>query len=62
MNPEPLESRSLLVLHASVTGTAIDVAERIGRLGRRQGWHVAVRGVGEFDRVSLDIVSFPFCS
>jgi sulfite reductase alpha subunit-like flavoprotein len=52
-SPLPLESRSLVVLHASMTGTAVDVAERIGRVGRRNGWSVAVKGVGEFDRVSV---------
>ncbi|KAM0745689.1 NADPH dependent diflavin oxidoreductase 1 [Meredithblackwellia eburnea MCA 4105] len=51
--PLPLESRSLLVLHASVTGTSIDVAERIGRIGRREGWAVDVKGVAEFDQSEL---------
>ncbi|GAA5905511.1 hypothetical protein JCM6882_004772 [Rhodosporidiobolus microsporus] len=51
--PLPLESRSFLVLHASVTGTAIDIAERIGRRGRREGWHVTVKGVAQFNQVEL---------
>jgi hypothetical protein len=51
-SPPPLESRSLLVLHASVTGTAVDISERIARRGRRQGWAVTVKGVAEFDQVS----------
>lgn len=51
-SPAPLESRSLLVLHATVTGTSTDVAERIARRGRREGWSVAVKGAGEFNRVS----------
>lgn len=51
-SPLPLDARSLVVLHASMTGTAVDVAERIGRVGRRSGWSVAVKGVAEFDRVS----------
>ncbi|GAA5973540.1 hypothetical protein JCM11641_007108 [Rhodosporidiobolus odoratus] len=51
--PLPLESRSFLVLHASVTGTAIDVAERIGRRGRREGWHVTVKSVAQFNQVEL---------
>lgn len=49
--PLPLESRSFLVLHASVTGTAIDTAERIGRRGRREGWAVTVKSVAQFDQV-----------
>ncbi|GAA5858680.1 hypothetical protein JCM8547_001418 [Rhodosporidiobolus lusitaniae] len=52
-SPLPLESRSLLVLHASVTGNAIDIAERIGRRGRREGWHVVVKGVKQFNQVEL---------
>ncbi|BGP19975.1 hypothetical protein JCM10213_006752 [Rhodosporidiobolus nylandii] len=51
--PLPLESRSFLVLHASVTGTAIDTAERIGRRGRREGWHVTVKSVAQFNQVEL---------
>lgn len=52
MEIPPLLNRSLLVLSASVTGTAVDIAERIGRTGRRNGWSVAVKSVDEFDRVS----------
>ncbi|GAA5889505.1 hypothetical protein JCM5296_005969 [Sporobolomyces johnsonii] len=52
-SPLPLDSRSLLVLHASVTGTAIDVAERIGRRGRREGWAVTVKGVAQFNQAEL---------
>lgn len=48
-----LDSRSLLILHASVTGTAIDVAERIGRRGRREGWAVAVKSVAQFAQARL---------
>jgi sulfite reductase alpha subunit-like flavoprotein len=50
--PLPLDSRSLLVLHASVTGTAVDVAERIGRRARREGWAVQVKSVAQFNPVS----------
>lgn len=50
-SPLPLDSRSLLVLHASVTGSSIDIAERIGRRGRRAGWSVSVKGVAQFDQV-----------
>ncbi|GAA5973567.1 hypothetical protein JCM21900_005453 [Sporobolomyces salmonicolor] len=52
-SPLPLDSRSLLVLHASVTGTAIDIAERIGRRGRREGWAVTVKGVAQFNQAEL---------
>lgn len=50
--PLALDSRSLLVLHASVTGTAVDVAERIGRRARREGWAVQVKSVAQFNPVS----------
>ncbi|GAA6005265.1 NAPDH-dependent diflavin reductase [Rhodotorula paludigena] len=52
-SPLPLEGRTLLVLHASVTGTAIDIAERIGRRGRREGWAVTVKSVAQFDQAEL---------
>lgn len=48
----PLEARALLILHASVTGTAIDVAERIGRRARREGWAAQVKSVAQFNPVS----------
>ncbi|GAA5989837.1 hypothetical protein JCM10908_002340 [Rhodotorula pacifica] len=51
--PLPLESRSLLVLHASVTGTAVDVAERIGRRARREGWAAQVKSVAQFNPMEL---------
>ncbi|GAA5961572.1 hypothetical protein JCM8115_006723 [Rhodotorula mucilaginosa] len=51
--PLPLDSRSLLVLHASVTGTAVDVAERIGRRARREGWAVQVKSVAQFNPMEL---------
>lgn len=50
-SPLPLDSRTFLVLHASVTGTAVDVAERIGRRARREGWAVTVKSVTEFNQV-----------
>ncbi|SCV67968.1 BQ2448_89 [Microbotryum intermedium] len=49
--PLPLESRSLLVVHATVTGTASDVAERIARRGVRAGWHASVKHVSQFEKV-----------
>lgn len=52
MPPPSLERRSLLILTASVTGTAVDIAERIGRTARRHGWSAAVKDVDQFDRVS----------
>ncbi|GAA5862718.1 hypothetical protein JCM3774_001895 [Rhodotorula dairenensis] len=51
--PLPLDSRSILVLHASVTGTAVDVAERIGRRARREGWAAQVKSVAQFNPVEL---------
>ncbi|SCZ91319.1 BZ3500_MvSof-1268-A1-R1_Chr1-2g01331 [Microbotryum saponariae] len=48
--PLPLESRSLLVVHATVTGTASDVAERIARRGVRAGWHTSVKHVSQFEK------------
>lgn len=50
--PPALEDRSLLVLHASVTGTATDCAFRIARAARRKGWRAQVKGVAEFNQVS----------
>lgn len=50
-DPLPLDSRAFLVLHASVTGTAIDTAERIGRRARREGWAVTVKSVAQFNQV-----------
>ncbi|GAA5923352.1 hypothetical protein JCM3775_007512 [Rhodotorula graminis] len=52
-DPLPLDSRAFLVLHASVTGTAIDTAERIGRRGRREGWNVTVKSVAQFNQAEL---------
>ncbi|GAA6017924.1 hypothetical protein JCM8202_006200 [Rhodotorula sphaerocarpa] len=51
--PLPLEARALLILHASVTGTAIDVAERIGRRARREGWAAQVKSVAQFNPMEL---------
>ncbi|KWU44309.1 riboflavin synthase domain-like protein [Rhodotorula sp. JG-1b] len=51
--PLPLDSRSLLALHASVTGTAVDVADRIGRRARREGWAVQVKSVAQFNPMEL---------
>ncbi|GAA5853371.1 hypothetical protein JCM9279_005769 [Rhodotorula babjevae] len=51
--PLPLDSRAFLVLHASVTGTAIDTAERIGRRARREGWAVTVKSVAQFNQAEL---------
>ncbi|KDE06917.1 hypothetical protein MVLG_02805 [Microbotryum lychnidis-dioicae p1A1 Lamole] len=51
--PLPLESRSLWVVHATVTGTASDVAERIARRGVRAGWHTSVKHVSQFEKTEL---------
>ena len=40
--------RHLVVLYGSQTGTAQDVAERLGRLGRRRHFSVKVAALDEF--------------
>lgn len=45
-------ARTLLVLYASQTGTACEVAERIGRDARRRYFSVKVMPMDEYDIVS----------
>lgn len=44
---------SVLILHASETGNAQDVAERVGRELRRHGARTSVMGMEDFDIVSV---------
>ena len=50
------ESRSLLVLYGSQTGTAQDVAERIGREGRRRHFRVKVTSLDSYSVVGNQII------
>ncbi|KAM0793619.1 hypothetical protein ACM66B_001052 [Microbotryomycetes sp. NB124-2] len=43
----------MTIVHASVTGTAIDCAERLARRARRDRWHATVRPVKQFDPLEL---------
>jgi len=43
--------RQLLVLYGSQTGTAQDVAERVGREGRRRHFRMRVLPMDSYDRV-----------
>ena len=44
--------RELLVLYGSQTGTAQDVAERVGRDGRRRHFRVRVLAMDSYNTVS----------
>lgn len=50
-----MEGRNLLVLYGSQTGTAEEVAERIGREGKRRHFRVRVSAMDEFDVVSIQV-------
>eukprot|EP00112_Aurelia_sp_Birch-Aquarium-sp1_P018730 Seg4510.1 transcript_id=Seg4510.1/GoldUCD/mRNA.D3Y31 product="NADPH-dependent diflavin oxidoreductase 1" protein_id=Seg4510.1/GoldUCD/D3Y31 len=62
MNDEELESeRSLTILYGSQTGTAEEIAERIGREGKRRHFKCKVFAMDEFDIAKLlheDLVIF----
>ncbi len=45
------EERRLLVLYGSETGTAQDLAERLGREGRRRHFRIRVLPMDGYDRV-----------
>lgn len=45
--------RQLLVLYGSQTGTAQDVAERVGREGRRRHFRMRVLPMDSYDRVGV---------
>lgn len=45
--------RELLVLYGSQTGTAQDVAERVGRDGRRRHFRVRVLAMDTYNMVSM---------
>ena len=47
--------RSLLILYGSQTGSAQDVAERIGRDGKRRHYRVRVCSMDSYDKVINDI-------
>lgn len=47
------DDRGLLVLYGSQTGTAQDVAERIGREARRRHFRARVSSMDEYDRSRL---------
>ena len=46
-----MEQRRLLILYGSQTGCAQDVAERIGREGKRRQYRVRVCSMDSYDRV-----------
>lgn len=48
--------RKLLVLYASQTGTALDVAERIGRDAKRRHFAVKVFAMDSYDKVRVHII------
>lgn len=50
------EKRDLLVLYGSQTGSAQDVAERIGRQGRRRHFRTKVFAMDEFDIVGSIVI------
>lgn len=47
------ESRELLVLYGSQTGTAQDVAERVARDGKRRHFRVRVMAMDSYNTVSM---------
>ena len=49
--------RKLLVLYASQTGTAQDVAERIGRDAKKRHFAVKVFAMDSYDKVWLCVIS-----
>ena len=52
MSVAAAEERRLLVLYGSQTGTAQDVAERVGRDGKRRRFRVRVKAMDDYDKVS----------
>lgn len=54
MEEKPYEER-LLILYASQTGNAIDVAERLGREADRRRCPVTVLSIDDFDPVSTSL-------
>lgn len=42
----------MLVLYGSQTGTAQDIAERVGREGRRRHFRTQVTAMDEYDKVN----------
>ena len=47
----PEQSRKLLILYGTQTGTAMEVAERLAREGKRRHFATQVTGLDQFDRV-----------
>lgn len=47
----PNSSRRILVLYGSQTGTAEEVAERIGREGKRRHLKVDIEAMDDYDKV-----------
>ncbi|PWN48453.1 riboflavin synthase domain-like protein [Violaceomyces palustris] len=50
---EAMAERQLTILFGTQTGTAEDVANRIGKEARRRRFQVTVRGMDEYDKASL---------
>ena len=56
MDPELIEmelERRLTVLFGSQTGTAEDVAARVGREGRRRRFQTVVAAMDDYDKVGV---------
>ena len=51
------DSRHLTVLYGSQTGTAQDVAERIGREARRRHFKAHVMAIDDYEKVFAPLVS-----
>lgn len=52
-----MDERRLLVLYGSQTGTAQDVAERVGREGRRRHFRTQVTAMDEYDKVNHSVIT-----
>lgn len=54
------ERPKLLILYATQTGNALDVAEQVGREAERRGCPVKLLSLDEYDNVSQSSTSFYF--
>lgn len=62
MGSSDMEERpkKLLILYATQTGNALDVAERVGREAERRGCPVHLISIDQYDTVSFPLHSFLF--
>lgn len=56
--PSNLPTRSFLILYASITGTSLDLSERISRKARLLNWRVQVKNLSQFCQVSFTFILF----